>query len=113
MQKHREIPGTLPGKTPIAGSRLAHYAGCATLSFRYHDLNIGEEATETLTKHEIVACLKQQIPEKFFRIVRYFVFLANLVCREKLPHVYTALGMEKPEPVVAQMSTPFLRRDQF
>lgn len=40
------------------------------------------------------------IPEKFFRIVRYFVFLANRVCGEKLPHVYASQGMEKPEPVV-------------
>ncbi|WP_171995013.1 transposase, partial [Klebsiella pneumoniae] len=54
-------------KPPIAGSRLAHYAGSATLSFRYHDHNTGELATETLTQRDIVARLKQHIPEKFFR----------------------------------------------
>ncbi|EGJ87913.1 transposase domain protein [Shigella flexneri 4343-70] len=32
-------------------------------------------------------------------MVRYFGFLANRVCGEKLPQVYRALGMDKPEPV--------------
>lgn len=49
-------------KPPIAGSRLAHYAGGATLSFRYHDHNTGGQATETLTQHEIVARLKLNRP---------------------------------------------------
>ena len=104
-------------KPPVAGSRLAHYAGGATLSFRYHDHNTGEQATETLTQREIVARLKQHIPEKFFRMVRYFGFLTCRVCGEKLPQLYQALGMDKPEPVArvyyAQMSKQFLRRDPF
>ncbi len=32
-------------------------------------------------------------------MVRYFGFLANRVCGEKLPQVYRALGMDKPEQV--------------
>ncbi|WP_171543420.1 transposase, partial [Shigella flexneri] len=43
-----------------------------------------ETATETLTQRELVARLKQHIPEKFFKMVRYFGFLANRVCGEKL-----------------------------
>ena len=50
-------------------------------------------------------------------MVRYFGFLAKRVCGEKLPEVYSALGMGKPEPVpkvcYAQMSKQFLRRDPF
>lgn len=94
-------------KPPIAGSRQAHYAGGATLSFRYHDHNTGQQATERLTQH---------IPEKHFRMVRYFGFLANRVCGEKLPQVYSAPG-DKLEPVVkvcyAQLSKQFLGRDSF
>lgn len=104
-------------KTPIAGSRLAHYADGGALSFRYQDHNTGEQATETLTLREIVARLKQHILEKFFRMVRYFGFLANRVCGEKLPLFYSALGMNKLEPVpkvcYAQMSKQFLRRYPF
>ncbi len=69
-------------KPPIAASRLAHYNGGASLSFRYLDHKTGETATETLTQRELVARLKQHIPEKFFKMVRYFGFLANRVWRE-------------------------------
>ncbi len=104
-------------KPPIAASRLAHYNGGASLSFRYLDHNTGETATETLTQRELVARLKQHIPEKFFKMVRYFGFLANRVCGEKLPQVYKALGMDKPEPVTkvcyAQMVKQFLSCDPF
>lgn len=54
-------------KLPIAGSWLAHYAGGATLSFHCHDHNTGEQATETPTQREIVARLKQHIPESSSR----------------------------------------------
>ncbi|EIS1700066.1 transposase, partial [Shigella flexneri] len=104
-------------KPPIAASRLAHYNGGASLSFRYLDHKTGETATETLTQRELVARLKQHIPEKFFKMVRYFGFLASRVCGEKLPQVYRALGMDKPEPVAkvcyAQMVKQFLSRDPF
>ncbi len=104
-------------KPPIAASRLTHYNGGASLSFRYLDHKTGETATETLTQRELVARLKQHIPEKFFKMVRYFGFLANRVCGEKLPQVYRALGMDKPEPVAkvcyAQMVKQFLSRDPF
>ncbi|HHU3921342.1 TPA: transposase, partial [Escherichia coli] len=89
----------------------------SSLSFRYLDHKTGETATETLTQRELVARLKQHIPEKFFKMVRYFGFLANRVCGEKLPQVYRALGMDKPEPVAkvcyAQMVKQFLSRDPF
>ena len=49
--------------------------------------------------------------------VRYFGFLANRVCGEKLPQVYRALGMDKPEAVAkvcyAQMVKQFLSRAPF
>ncbi|WP_236743665.1 IS91 family transposase [Shigella flexneri] len=54
---------------------------------------------------------------KIFKMVRYFGFLASRVCGEKLPQVYRALGMDKPEPVAkvcyAQMVKQFLSRDPF
>lgn len=51
-------PGRYLKKLPIAASRLAHYNGGASLSFRYLDHNTGETATETLTQRELVARLK-------------------------------------------------------
>lgn len=50
-------------------------------------------------------------------MVRYFGFLANRVCWEKLPQVYQTQEMDKPTPVAkacyTQMSKQFLRRDPF
>ena len=116
-EEYGALPGSLSEEPPIAASRLAHYNGGASLSFRYLDHKTGETATETLTQRELVARLKQHIPEKFFKMVRYFGFLANRVCGEKLPQVYRALGMDKPEPVAkvcyAQMVKQFLSRDPF
>lgn len=104
-------------KPPIAGSRLAHYAGGATLSFRYHDHNTGEQATETLTQREIVARLQRQVH------LRQFFFAHPVGQKAKISHHPeellrdVLLGMDKPEPVskvcYAQMSRQFLRRDPF
>ncbi len=47
-----------------------------------------------------MARLKQHIPEKHFRMVRYFGFLPNRVCGEKRLQVYSTLGMEKPTAVM-------------
>lgn len=59
----------------------------------------------------------QHIPEKHFRMIRYFGFLANRVCGRQLPRVYEALKMEKrgkaPKVYFAQMSKAFLNVDPF
>ncbi|STF91383.1 IS1294, transposase, truncation [Escherichia coli] len=98
-EEYGALPGSLSEEATDSGLRLAHYNGGASLSFRYLDHKTGETATETLTQRELVAGLKQHIPEKFFKMVRYFGFLANRVCGEKLSQVYRALGMDKPEAV--------------
>nr|UVN18065.1 hypothetical protein pPsy0462a_00032 [Pseudomonas syringae] len=59
----------------------------------------------------------QHIPEKHFRMIRYFGFLANRVCGKYLPKVYEALKMATPGPVpnlyFAQMAKAFLNVDPF
>ncbi len=117
----REEYGALPGSLSEEAADSGLPAG--TLQRRgepelpFTDHKTGETATETLTQRELVARLKQHIPEKFFKMVRYFGFLASRVCGEKLPQVYRALGMDKPEPVAkvcyAQMVKQFLSRDPF
>ncbi|WP_366942688.1 transposase [uncultured Vibrio sp.] len=62
--------------------------------------------------------LIQHIPEKNFRMIRYFGFLANRVVGEKLPKAREALGMESHPPPTAplrygQMIKSFLRVDPF
>ncbi|KPC26178.1 Uncharacterized protein ABJ99_4653 [Pseudomonas syringae pv. cilantro] len=59
----------------------------------------------------------QHIPEKHFRMIRYFGFLANRVCGKYLPKVYEALKMATPGPVpklyFTQMAKAFLNVDPF
>lgn len=105
-------------RPPISGGKLAHYRGEATLSFRYLDHHTGKYETEKVTQLELIKRLVQHIPEKGFRMIRYFGFLANRVVGEKLPEVRSALGMEKqptPTPPLryGQMIKTFLRVDPF
>lgn len=116
-EEYGALSGSLSEEAADSSLRLAHYNGGASLSFRYLEHNTGETATERLTQRELVARMKQHIPETFFKMVRYFRFLANRVCGEKLPQVYKAPGMDKPGPVAkvcyVQMVKQFLNRDPF
>lgn len=76
------LPGSLSEEATNSGFPTGSLQRRASLSFRYLDHKTGETATETLTQRELVARLKQHIPEKFFKMVRYFGFLANRVWRE-------------------------------
>ncbi len=110
-------PGSLSEEATNSGFPTGSLQRRGKPELPLRDHKTGETATETLTQRELVARLKQHIPEKFFKMVRYFGFLANRVCGEKLPQVYRALGMDKPEPVAkvcyAQMVKQFLSRDPF
>ena len=105
-------------RPPISGAKLAHYRGEANLSFRYLDHHTGKYETEEVTQYELIKRLIQHIPEKHFRMIRYFGFLANRVVGEKLRKVRRALGMEpdpEPKPPLryGQMMKSFLKVDPF
>lgn len=104
-------------KPPISGSRLAHYTSSATLEFTYLDHRTKTYQQESLSQTEMLQRVIQHIPEKHFRMIRYFGFLANRVCGQSLPVVYQALKMAKPgkAPTLyfVQMIKAFLNRDPF
>ncbi len=104
-------------KPPISGSRLAHYSASPTVSFNYLDHRTKTYQRETVSQAEMLRRVIQHIPEKHFRMIRYFGFLANRVCGQQLPRVYEALQMAAPEKAkklyFAQMSKAFLNRDPF
>ncbi|WP_354003821.1 transposase [Vibrio marisflavi] len=105
-------------KCPVKLKQNTHYRGEATLSFRYLDHHTGRYETEQVTQLELFKRLIQHIPEKGFRMIRYFGFLANRVVGDKLPKVRSALGMEPyPEPTLplryGQMIKSFLKVDPF
>ncbi len=104
-------------KPPISGSRLAHYTSGATLSFTYLDHRTQTYQQESVSQADMLRRVVQHIPEKHFRMIRYFGFMANRVCGQYLPKVYEALKMAKPEPApklyFAQMAKAFLNVDPF
>ena len=104
-------------KPPISGSRLAHYTSSATLEFTYLDHRTKTYQQESLSQTEMLQRVIQHIPEKHFRMIRYFGFLANRVRGQSLPVVYQALKMQKPEKTATlyfvQMIKAFLNRDPF
>ncbi|TPG84387.1 IS91 family transposase, partial [Pseudomonas caspiana] len=104
-------------KPPISGSRLAHYTSGATLSFTYLDHRTQTYQQESLSQADMLRRVVQHIPEKHFRMIRYFGFLANRVCGQYLPKVYEALKMTTPGPTpklyFAQMAKAFLNVDPF
>lgn len=59
--------GSLSEEATNSGFPTGSLQRRASLSFRYTDHKTGETATETLTQRELVARLKQHIPEKFLR----------------------------------------------
>ncbi|MBF7144670.1 MULTISPECIES: IS91 family transposase [Pseudomonas] len=104
-------------KPPISGSRLAHYTSGPSLSFTYLDHRTQTYQKESLSQANMLRRVVQHIPEKHFRMIRYFGFLANRVCGQYLPKVYEALEMTKPGPTpklyFAQMAKAFLNVDPF
>ncbi|PCD85235.1 IS91 family transposase, partial [Vibrio mediterranei] len=105
-------------RPPISGARLSHYRGDSTISFRYLDHHTGKYETETVGQLELIRRLIQHIPEKGFRMIRYFGFLANRVVGSRLSKVRESLGMRKEVKQVAplrygQMMKNFLKVDPF
>ena len=104
-------------RPPISGMRLSHYRGEPTLSFNYLNHRTGEYEEEHLTQEELIRRIVQHIPEKGFKMIRYYGFLANRVVGNLLGKVRAALGMKKLTPVArlryGQMIKSFLNQDPF
>ena len=84
-------------RPPLAESRLVHYDG-PTVIFRYLD-----HYTKTQQKYEcdtehFIKLITQHIPEKFFKMIRYFGFLSYRTRGKLLPKVYELLGQVVKEP---------------
>jgi len=104
-------------KPPVSGARLAHYDGGSKISLRFLDHNTGHYDTLVLTPRALILRLIKHIPEKHFRMLRYFGFLSNRLSGKLLPRVRKALGQKEPVPVrpvhFAMLSRALLGTDPF
>ncbi|MGR5299421.1 transposase, partial [Vibrio mediterranei] len=83
-------------RPPISGSRLRHYSKGGHITFDYLNHRTGETESLCLTEEELISRIIEHIPDKHFKMIRYYGFLSNRHRGEMLPKVYAALEMELP-----------------
>ncbi|RLM52899.1 IS91 family transposase, partial [Halobellus sp. Atlit-31R] len=95
----------------------AHYDGESRITLRFLDHRTGQHESLKLSQHELILRLIKHIPEKHFRMIRYFGFLANRVVSKQLPLVKKALGQDEEVKVPAithsSLSQRLLRTDPY
>jgi len=84
-------------RPPIAHSRLKHYDGNKVV-FNFLNHKTKQHNDFHCSAQEFIRRFIQHFPEKGFRLIRYYGFLANRIRSEKLPRVYTALNQPQPAP---------------
>ena len=94
----------------LAQSRLLHYDG-QTIIFNYLNHTTGRHQTRTEPSEVFIARLVQHIPDKGFRLIRYYGFLAYRVRSTLLPKVYALLNQATPKPPTVRW--PALLKQSF
>ena len=77
-------------KPPIAMSRLKHYDD-RNITFNYLNHRNGKYQKTQMDKDHFIYQFTQHIPDKGFRLIRYYGFLANRVRSTLLKTVYALL----------------------
>lgn len=83
--------GRYVSRPPLAMSKLKHYDG-QTVIFSYLDHKTKTYRRFSCDGEAFIDRLTQHIPEKGFRLIRYYGFLANRLRSTLLPKVYALLG---------------------
>lgn len=83
-------------RPPIAQSRLEHYDG-KKVTFNYLNHKTKKHQKETYSTEDFIDRFTQHIPDKGFRVIRYYGILANRVRGKLLPIVYDLLN-QIPDP---------------
>lgn len=99
-----EYLGKYLKRPPIGETRIKAYNG-KTVTYEYLDHYTKTTAMMTLSVLEFIARLVNHIPDRNFRSIRYYGFLANRVRGKLLPLVYTLLN--KRRRFVKKVYTPW------
>jgi len=78
-------------RPPLPLSKLLHYDG-KTVMFNFIDRNDNSQSKTTMDIDTFLDKFTQHIPDKGFRMIRYYGFLANAVRGKLLPIVYQLLN---------------------
>lgn len=102
-------------RPPIAASKLKHYSG-GDVTFRFLNHRNNKHETKVLNQKTMIQRIIRHIPEKHFRMIRYYGFLSNRTRGKELANVYAALNMQRNETsqlTFAGMLKGFLNVDPF
>lgn len=80
-------------RPPISASKLRHYSGGAVVH-HYYDHRSQKHGKQVLSQEEMIERYISHIPDKHFKMIRYYGFLSNRKRSSLLPKVYAALGTE-------------------
>ena len=83
-------------RPPIAQSRFEHYDG-KKVTFNYLNHKTKKHQRKTFSADDFIHRFTQHIPDKGFRMIRYYGILANRVRGTLLPIVYDLLN-QTPQP---------------
>jgi hypothetical protein len=77
-------------RAPLSQSRLKHYDG-KTVAFEYLNHRSGRHQVMELETEAFIERFVQHIPDRHFRLINFYGFLANRVRGQWLPKVYALL----------------------
>ena len=104
-------------RPPISASRLRHCSKGSAVTFDYLDHRTGNYENTTLSAVALIERIVEHIPEKGFKMIRYYGFLSNRRRGAILPKVYDVLDMvEKEKPAVpgyAAMLKKYMKVDPY
>ncbi|MGF1743464.1 IS91 family transposase [Vibrio minamisatsumaniensis] len=104
-------------RPPISASRLRHNFQGGLVTFDYLNHRNGRTESLILSPEALIERMIEHIPDKHFKMIRYFGFLSNRRRSEMLPKVYDALGIapeDSPEmPGYAAMLKGYVKVDPF
>jgi hypothetical protein len=91
-------------RPPIGETRIKAYDG-KFVTYEYLDHYTNTKKLMTLPVLKFIARLISHIPDKNFRVIRYYGFLANRVSGKLLPLVYALLNLKKV--ILKKVYTPW------
>lgn len=104
-------------RPPISASRLRHSFKGSQVTFDYLNHRTGQTESLTLSPEALIGRMIEHIPDKHFKMIRYYGFLSNLKRGTMLPKVYAALDIvlgPAPEmPGYAAMLKDYAKLDPY
>ncbi|VAX37532.1 hypothetical protein MNBD_UNCLBAC01-444 [hydrothermal vent metagenome] len=105
LKRNVEYLGKYIKRPPIGETRIKRFKN-NLVSFEFLDHYTKSKNLKTIPALDFISHLIDHIPNKYFRVIRYYGFLANRVRSKLLPIVFYALHFAKSF-LIANVYTPY------